>query len=93
MSLSGLASILVNIILPIVLVAGAGCILARTLDVDTRPLSRVMLDFFTPALIFNSAYRAELSREYVTIGVFAVVITALMGVVTWVLIRVMHYDR
>ena len=93
MNLSELASILFNIILPIVLVAGAGFVLARTLDVDTRPLSRVMLYFFTPALIFNSAYRTLLSREYVTIGIFAVVITALMALVTWVLIRVMRYDR
>jgi predicted permease len=93
MSLSGLASILFNVILPIVLVAGAGFVLARTLHIDARSLSRIMLYFFTPALIFSSAYRTQLSQEYGTIAVFAIVMTALMGLVTWVLIRVMRYDR
>lgn len=93
MSLPGLASILFNIILPIVLVAGSGFVLARTLHIDARALSRVMLYFFVPALIFSSAYRTQLSQEYLTIGIFAVVITALMGLVTWALIRVMRYDR
>jgi predicted permease len=93
MSLSSLASILFNIILPIVLVAAVGFVLARRLDVDGRPLSRVMLYFFTPVLIFSSAYRTQLSGEYITIGIFAVVITALMGIVTWAIIKLMRYDR
>lgn len=93
MSFPGLASILFNVILPIVLVAGAGFILARTLEVDPRSLSRVMLYFFTPALIFSSAYRTQLSQEYLTIAIFAIAMTVLMGLVTWILIRVMQYDR
>ncbi|MGE5262568.1 MAG: AEC family transporter [Acidobacteriota bacterium] len=92
-SLQGLLSILINIILPIVLVAGAGFILARTLGVDARPLSRTMLYFFTPALIFGSAYKTKLSAEYITIAAFALIISFLMVVLAWVLARIMRYDR
>ena len=51
MNLAALASILVNIILPVVLVAAVGFVLARTLHVEARPLSRTMLYFFSPALV------------------------------------------
>lgn len=92
-SLQGLFSILVNIILPIVLVAGAGFVLARTLGVDARPLSRTMLYFFTPALIFGSAYKTKLSAEYITIAAFALIISFLMVLLAWVLAKIMRYDR
>lgn len=93
MNLSSLASILVNTISPIVLVALGGFILARTLDVDARSLSRLMMYFFTPALIFGSVYRTQFSGEYVSISFFSIIITVLMGIVTWVLVKVMRYDR
>jgi predicted permease len=92
-SFQSLLSILINIILPIVLVAGAGFILARTLGVDARPLSRTMLYFFTPALIFGSAYKTKLSAEYIAIAAFALIISFLMVVLAWVLARIMRYDR
>ncbi len=93
MNLSSLASILVNIVAPVVLVAGVGFILAKTMCIDARPFSRVMLYFFTPALVFGSAYRAQLNSEYFSIAVFELVITALLGVITWLLIQAFRYDR
>lgn len=93
MDLSSLASILGNIIAPIVLVAAVGFVLARTLGIDARALSRLMLYFFIPAFIFSSTYRTALSGEFVSIGFFAAAITAVMGVVTWLLIKIMRYDR
>jgi predicted permease len=93
MNLTSLTSILINIISPVVLVAAVGFILAQTIHVDARPLSRTMLYFFTPSLIFASAYRTKLTGEYVSIAVFALIITALMGIVTWLFIQVLRYDR
>jgi len=54
MNLASLASILVNIIAPIVLVAAVGYLLAKKMNIEARPLSRTMLYFFTPALVFSS---------------------------------------
>jgi malate permease and related proteins len=93
MNLASLASILVNIISPIILVAAVGFLLARTIGLEARNLSRTMLYFFTPALVFTSAYRTKLSGDYISIAVFAFVITALMSLFTWVLAKVMRYDR
>ncbi len=93
MDLASLASILVNIISPIVLVAAAGYVLAKKLDIEARPLSRTMLYFFTPALIFSSTFKANLSAEYISIALFSVIITVIMVVVAWVLAKVLRYDR
>ncbi len=93
MNLASLASILINIISPIVLVAVVGFVIAKTIGVDARPMSRMMLYLFTPALVFSSAYKAKLSSEYASIAVFSIIITALMFVVSWLLVKVMQYDR
>ena len=93
MNLYDLASILINIISPIVLVAAVGFILAKTLGLEARPLSRTMLYFFTPALVFASTYRANLNAEYVSIGIFAVIITFVMLFVSWAMTKVTRYDR
>lgn len=93
MDLASLANILINIITPIVLVAGVGYLLAKRIGLEARPLSRTMLYFFTPALVFASTYKANLNAEYVSIAVFAVAITGIMVVVSWGLARVLRYDR
>jgi malate permease and related proteins len=93
MDLASLASILVNIVSPIVLVAAVGFVLAKKLGIEARPLSRTMLYFFIPALVFASTYRAKMSIEYLSITVFAVIMTMFMLVVAWVLAKVMRYDR
>lgn len=93
MDLASLGSILVNIISPIVLVAATGYVLAKTIGLEARQLSRAMLYFFTPALVFSSTYKANLDGEYVSIAVFSVVITAAMIVVAWGLAKTLRYDR
>lgn len=93
MDFASLAAILVNIISPIVLVAAVGFILAKKLGIDARSLSRTMLYFFTPALVFASTYRADLNAEYLSIGVFAILITLLMLIVAWAIAKGMRYDR
>ncbi|MCI0475258.1 MAG: AEC family transporter [Anaerolineales bacterium] len=93
MNLANLASILINIISPIVLVAAAGFLLAKKLGVEARPLSRTMLYFFTPALVFSQTYHAKLSREYASIAIFSIVITLTMIGVSGFLAKVLRYDR
>ena len=93
MDLTSLASILINIISPIVLVAFIGYLLAKKLGVEARPLSRTMLYFFTPALVFASMYRAQLNSEYLSIGVFALIMTTVMVIVSWAIAKAMRYDR
>ncbi len=93
MDLTALASILFTITAPIVIVALVAFVMARAWGLEARTLSRLTLYLFTPALLFGSMYRSKLGSEFIEIGAFAFIITALMGVVTWVIVRVMRYDR
>lgn len=93
MNLANLVSIFVNILLPIVLIAAVGFVLAKKLGFEARPLARTTLYLFTPALVFSLTYKAKLSGEYVAIAVFVVLIAAVMLVVCGGLARALRYDR
>ncbi len=93
MTFAALGSILVNIIFPIIIVALLGYMTGRIFSLDARSLSKLTLYLFSPALTFASAYRSKIDAEFISIAIFAVLITVLMGMVTLVLIKIMHYDR
>lgn len=93
MNLANLASILINIISPIVLIASVGFLLAKKLGVEARPLARTMLYFFTPALVFSQTYHAKLSSEYASIAIFSLVMTIVMALIGWLLVRLLRFDQ
>lgn len=93
MNPAALASIFVNVISPIASVALLGWLLGKAFPIDPRNLSRVMLYLFSPALIFTATYRARLNAEFAAIVVFALVITALMGIITFALVKLLRYDQ
>jgi predicted permease len=93
MFILSLATISINVMLPIALVAAAGYILARTLKVDARPLSQSTLYFFSPVLVFVSALDAKFSGEYASIALFGLIITALTGFITWISVKMARFDR
>jgi malate permease and related proteins len=88
-----LASIIVHVIMPIALVAAVGFILARVLQTDARPLSQVTLYFFSPVLVFVSAYQAKMSSEYASIAAFGILITAITGAITLTTVKIARFDR
>lgn len=51
---------LLEVILPIVLIVGAGAALGRGTAVDTRSLSRVTVYLLTPSLVFTALVRTDL---------------------------------
>lgn len=56
-----LAQIFSQVMVPILVIVGAGYLLRRNTDFDLRPLSRVSLYLLSPALIFSSLVEAEIS--------------------------------
>ncbi len=54
---------LVGVILPIVLLVGAGYFLARYAPIDLRTLSFLVIYLLTPCLVFTALVRADLSAE------------------------------
>ena len=58
--MSALLGLFLNNILPIFLVAGAGFLLGKFLNVDQRALSRVIFYIFAPSLLFNLITKSQL---------------------------------
>jgi predicted permease len=83
----GLLVTLAGTVLPVFLLAGVGALARLKLVSDPRPISRIAIYVFTPALIFESILRSRLgSGQVVTIVVFALLLTlatsALMAAAT-----------
>jgi predicted permease len=90
-----LVSALTTIVLPILLVASAGFVLRRTqLITDSRPLARLSLYFFSPALVLDSIARSRLSSsDLVSLLAYTLLMAAVMGVIGYVLARLLNFDR
>jgi predicted permease len=90
-----LITALTTIVLPILLVASVGFVLRRTqLIVDSRPLARLSLYFFSPALVLNSIARSQLSSsDFVSLLAFTLFIAAVVGVISYALARLLNFDR
>ncbi len=88
-------SALSTIVLPIFLVAAAGYLLRRTnLVVDSRPLARLTLYIFSPALVLNSIARSKLSdADLFSLLALALLVALVMGLASLLLARLFHFDR
>ena len=86
MSLPLLASTFVNNILPIILLAGAGFALGKTLHIDPRSLGRVVFYVFSPVLIFDLLAKNELKLDEAAVVVgYALCFILFMGLITLLL--------
>ena len=76
-TLLGLLPIVMNVVLPVFIIAGAGYSVRRWVALDPRPIARLSLYVFIPALLFNSLLTAQIGGdEVLRIGVFAVILMA-----------------
>ncbi len=78
-----LAQIFSQVMVPILVIVGAGYLLRRITDFDLRPLSRVSLYLLSPALIFSSLVEAEISQGQTwRIIAFSVLLVGIMAALT-----------
>lgn len=83
-----------NNILPIFLIAGAGFLVSKYLNLQPRLLSQVTLYLFTPFLTFKLLTTNKLlGQEILGIFIFALVVMSLVGLVTWGAGRLLKLDR
>ena len=94
MSFSVLVSTFANNIFPIVLISGAGYVLARLFDIDPSSLGRVVFYVFSPVLIFDLMIknRLALSEAAVLIG-FTVTIILTMGLLAYFIGSLLKIER
>ena len=81
-------------LLPIFLAAGAGYLLAATLQVDPRPLSRVGFFVFSPCLVFNIMVNTALPTAAVLrMGAFSLLSLLSLASIVMLVARWRRYSR
>ena len=89
-----LLSVLINIVLPVFIIIGAGFVAARMLTIDAQTLSRVSLYVLGPALVFSKLVETTVTgTDLVQIVVFIVVGTLLVLALSWVVARLLRLNR
>ncbi len=85
--------VLLEVILPIFLVGGAGALVGRLTRVDTTLLTRVVLYLLGPALIFRSLYTSTVAGEDVLrIAAFVLILQVSLLIVSRILGRVLGWE-
>lgn len=90
----GLANVFINVLLPIFILIGLGLLLDRKLHIEAKAISQVIFYIFSPALIFSSLVTSTVSgQDSAIILAFMVIITLVVGLLTWGLGRLARVDR
>ncbi len=93
-SVLGLLGTIVNVVLPVFLIAGVGFGARRALTIDPRPIGRLSLYVLVPTLLFNSMLTAKMGGdEIVRIGIYAVVLTVSLVLVGFASGAIMRLKR
>ena len=81
-------------ILPILIVAGFGYSLRRWFNVEQKPLSSAVFNVLSPALVFSSLITSQIApEELLQIGLFTVIVIAIMGVIGLLLSPILRLKR
>jgi malate permease and related proteins len=86
--------VFIDNLLPILLAAGAGFVLGRTLQPDIKTASRIAFYVFSPCLVFTSLAKVEIAAgEFGKLALFTVSMTAIMAVIAFLCGRLMGVGR
>ncbi len=89
-----LLSVLINIVLPIFVIIGAGFIVARTKSLNAQTLSRVSLYILGPALVFSNLSKTTISgSDFAQIVAFTILGTLIVLFLSWITARLLSLDR
>lgn len=81
-------------IFPILIVAGLGFLLAKTQNLDPKPISRITFYLFSPALVFILVANSKLDRDSILLIIgFALTANILAGLTGFILARLFKMDR
>ncbi len=87
-------SILTNTILPTLLIAGVGFVLARTLHPDRRSLTQVIMNVLIPCLVFQNLTQSNIPlSDFGRMAFFAIVVVAISAGVVLVISAVLRLNH
>jgi len=94
MQFAVIQDVFVNNLLPILLTAGAGFVLGRTMRPDIRTASRLAFYIFSPCLVFTSLARVEITAgEFGKLALFTFTISAVMAILAFLCGRLLGAGR
>jgi len=81
-------------LLPIFLIAASGYLLGHWLDIDPRPVSRVVFYIFSPFLFFDLLIHSQLNgNDMLQIMGFTAAQMIIIGLIVWLITRTFKLDR
>ncbi len=87
-------SVFVDNLLPILLAAGAGFILGRTMQPDIKTASRLTFYIFSPCLVFSSLAHVEIAAgEFGRLALLTLTVSAVMAVLAFLCGRMLGASR
>jgi hypothetical protein len=94
MELAVIQDVFVNNLLPILISAGTGFALGRTLHPDIKTASRLVFYIFAPCLVFVSLTRVGIAGgEFGKLGLFTFTVSATMGALAFLFGRLLGVGR
>jgi len=89
-----LLGVLINIVLPVFVIIGAGFIVAHTKSLNPQTLSRVSLYILGPALVFSKLSKTTISgSDFAQIVAFTIMGTLIVLFLSWITARFLSLDR
>jgi hypothetical protein len=89
-----LLTLFFNNLLPILLSAGAGFVLSRSMDLDPRSLSRAVFYIFAPCLVFTLLFNSSIDpNDAATLGTFTALGAFANLAIAWGVSKVMKLNR
>jgi malate permease and related proteins len=86
--------IFTNVILPIFFLIAAGFVLQKKFDLNVNSLSKVQMYLLIPSLLFTKIYSTDLSKElFMSIIIFCVVLFFVLYALSWLLGKLLGYNR
>ncbi len=88
------ASIFLETLLPVMVLAGVGWLLQRLLRIDPRPLSQVIFYAFSPALVFSLLIKIPFEvTELLRMAGLVLVLLLVLALISWGLARALKLPR
>lgn len=86
-------SIFFNVVFPVISIFGAGFLLQKWKRLNIKSVSTVTLYVLTPALVFDTFYKAELNMQYLQMVLFASLLLGTLIIITKLYAMFMKYSK
>ncbi|WP_181350384.1 AEC family transporter [Thalassobacillus sp. CUG 92003] len=86
-------SVFFQVVLPVLLVFGAGYVIQKIAHLDIKSISTVALYVMLPNLVFKTFYEADLNEEYIMMVIFAALLLAAILIINKVTATIKQFNQ